>query len=76
MAKKRWKDLSPRTRKIILVGSAVDGALKAAALADLRGREDGEVNGSRRRWALALTFVNSAGVLPVVYFLRGRRTTT
>ena len=75
MAKKRWKDLSPRTRRIILVGSAVDGALKAAALADLRGREAAEVNGSKRRWTLALTFVNSAGVLPVVYFLRGRRTT-
>ncbi|GAA3529323.1 DUF5652 family protein [Nocardioides daeguensis] len=73
MAKKRWKDLSPRTRRIILVGSAVDGALKAAALADLRGRDESEVNGSRRTWALALTFVNSAGVLPVVYLLRGRR---
>lgn len=73
MAKKRWQDLSPRTRRIILVGSAVDGALKAAALADLKGRDQSEVNGSKRRWALALTFVNSAGVLPVAYFLRGRR---
>jgi hypothetical protein len=76
VATKRWKDLSPRTRKLILIGSAVDGALKAAALADLKGRDEGEVNGSKRRWALALTFVNSAGMLPVVYFLRGRRRTT
>ncbi|WGY01486.1 DUF5652 family protein [Nocardioides sp. QY071] len=76
MAKKRWTDLSPRTRKAILVGSAVDGALKAAALADLRGRDESEVNGSKRRWALALTLVNSAGVLPVVYFFRGRRSAT
>lgn len=74
MATKRWKDLSPRTRKIILVGSAVDGALRAAALADLKGRDESEVNGSKRRWALALTFVSSAGVLPAAYFLRGRRT--
>ncbi|MBM7516821.1 hypothetical protein [Nocardioides nitrophenolicus] len=73
MAKKRWQDLSPRTRTIILVGSALDGALKTAALTDLRRRDDSEVNGSKRKWALALTFVNSAGVLPAVYFVRGRR---
>ena len=76
MAKKRWRDLSPRTRKIILVTGAVDGALKAVALADLKRRDDSEINGSKRKWAMALTFVNTAGVLPVVYLVRGRRTTT
>jgi len=74
MAKKRWSDLSPRTRKLILVGSAIDTGLKAAALIDLKKRSDDEINGSRRKWGLALTFVNTAGVLPVVYFVRGRRT--
>ncbi|WP_377320529.1 DUF5652 family protein [Pimelobacter simplex] len=73
MAKKRWRDLSPRTRRIILVASAVDGALKAVALADLKRRDADEVNGSKRTWATALTLLNSAGVLPVVYFVRGRR---
>ena len=76
MAKKRWRDLSPRTRRIILVTSALDGALKVAALADLRRRRDDEVNGSKRAWALALGLVNSAGVLPVAYFARGRRTSS
>ncbi len=70
---KRWNDLDPRTRKAILVVGAVDGALKAAALIDLKRRPADEVRGSRKAWAAALTFVNSAGVLPVVYFLRGRR---
>lgn len=72
MPKKRWSDLTPRTRKAVVAGTVVDTALKAAALADLKGRADSEVRGSRRTWALALTFVNSAGVLPLVYFLRGR----
>ena len=72
---KRWSDLDPRARKAILVVGAVDGALKTVALIDLKRRSAEEVNGSRKAWAAALTFVNSAGVLPVVYFLRGRRTT-
>ncbi|MBU2694154.1 MULTISPECIES: DUF5652 family protein [Pimelobacter] len=73
MAKKRWRDLSPRTRKIILVTGAVDGALKAVALADLKRRDADEINGSKRTWATALTLLNTAGVLPIVYLVRGRR---
>jgi len=73
MAKKRWRDLSPRTRKIILLTGAVDGTLKAVALADLKRRDADEVNGSKRTWAIALTLLNTAGVLPAVYLARGRR---
>ncbi|WP_418057679.1 DUF5652 family protein [Pimelobacter simplex] len=73
MAKKRWRDLSPRTRRIILVTGAVDGALKAVALADLKRRDADEINGSKRTWATALTLLNTAGVLPIVYLVRGRR---
>ncbi|XBB65737.1 DUF5652 family protein [Nocardioides sp. WV_118_6] len=73
MAKKRWRDLSPRTRKIILVTGAVDGALKAVALADLKRRDADEINGSKGTWATALTLLNTAGVLPIVYLVRGRR---
>lgn len=73
MAKRRWSDLSPRTRRIIIVTGAVDGALKAVALADLKRRDEDQVNGSKRVWATALALVNSAGILPIVYFLRGRR---
>lgn len=72
---KRWSDLDPRARKAILVVGALDGALKTVALIDLKRRRADEVHGSRKAWVAALTFVNSAGVLPVVYFVRGRRTT-
>ncbi|KRC52892.1 MULTISPECIES: hypothetical protein [unclassified Nocardioides] len=73
MAKKRWSALDPRARKAILVAGAVDGVLRAAALIDLQRRPDDEVRGSKRRWGAALALVNSAGVLPAAYFLRGRR---
>jgi hypothetical protein len=73
MVKKRWSDLDPRARKAILVVGAVDGALKAVALIDLKRRTAAEVRGSRKAWAAALSVVSSAGVLPAAYFLRGRR---
>ena len=74
MAKKRWDELSPRTRRLIVAGGAVEGALKVAALVDLARRPSAEVRGSKVRWALAITFVNSLGAVPLAYFLRGRRT--
>ena len=52
----------------------VEGLLKVAALVDLTRRPASEVRGSKRAWATAIVLVNSAGVLPVVYFRRGRRT--
>jgi len=72
---KRWQDLSERTRRWIVVLGAVEGALKTAALADLRRRRPDEVNGSRLKWALAIVVVNSAGTVPIAYFLYGRRRT-
>lgn len=73
MAKKRWRDLSPRTRRILLAGAAFDGALKTAALIDLARRPADEVRGSRVAWAAAILLINSAGVVPITYFVRGRR---
>ena len=52
----------------------MDTSLKVAALYDLRSRPSEQVRGSKRAWGLTLAFVNSAGLLPVAYFLRGRRT--
>ena len=72
--KKRWDDLSLRTRKLILVGATVEGALKIAALVDLARRPTDEIRGSKAKWAVAIVVVNSAGALPVCYFVRGRRT--
>lgn len=74
MPKKRWSDLDERTRRLIEVGAAFEGVLKIVALVDLKRRPAREINGSKRKWATAITLVNSLGVLPVVYFLYGRRT--
>ena len=70
---RRWQDLSPRTRRLIVIGGTVDGALRIAALADLRRRPAAQVRGSKRWWGLGLGLVNSAGALPAAYFLLGRR---
>jgi len=72
MAKRKWSELSERTRRLIVVGTAVDTVLRVVALVDLARRPAGEVRGSKRGWATALAVVNSAGVVPLVYLLRGR----
>jgi dienelactone hydrolase len=38
MVRKRWHELSPRTRRLIVVGGVLEGALKAVALVDLARR--------------------------------------
>ena len=68
------RQFSPRTKKIMAAVTVVDTALKAVALADLARRDDAQVNGSKRAWGWALSLVNSLGVLPAIYFLKGRRT--
>jgi hypothetical protein len=73
VAKKRWSDLSPRSRRLVVAGSAVEGALKIAALVDLKRRPAEQVRGPKWAWATAIVLVNSLGAVPVAYFLRGRR---
>lgn len=73
MAKKRWNELGPRTRRLIVAGAAFEGTLKIAALMDLARRPADEIRGSKLRWAAAITLVNSVGAVPITYFLRGRR---
>ena len=68
-----WKDLSPRSRRLIAVGASIDAGLRLAALVDLWRRPPETVRGRRSRWALALAVVNSAGILPLAYFRFGRR---
>jgi hypothetical protein len=65
--------MNPRVRRVLLVLGSAEGLLKFLALADLRRRSEREVNGAKRKWALAISFINSAGVVPVLYFLFGRR---
>ena len=48
MGRKRWSELSPTTRRLIIVGATVEGALKSIALIDL-ARIEGASERHRRR---------------------------
>ncbi len=74
MPKRRWSDLSERTRRLIIAGAALEGVLKLLALVDLKRRPADQIRGSKARWASAVVLVNSVGAVPLAYFLRGRRT--
>ncbi len=73
MARKRWSDLSPRTKGIVIGAAAVDAALRAWALQDLGSRRKDEVNGPKLLWSTGMTLVNSVGILPLIYLLKGRK---
>ena len=73
MARARWSDLDPRRRRLILIGAAVEGGLKIAALIDLARRPARDVRGSKPLWAAAITVINSAGAVPIGYWVYGRR---
>jgi hypothetical protein len=68
--KKSWAEMTPQQRSMVVVGAAIQLALQAAALRDLRRRTAEQVNGPRWAWAAA-SFVNTIG--PVSYFVFGRR---
>jgi hypothetical protein len=68
--KKKWGEFSPRSRRLIIVTGAVEIALLAATLVDLKRRPADQIRGSKRMWT-ALAFVNIIG--PVAYFALGRR---
>lgn len=69
---KRWSDLSPRSRKLLIAAGVAEAGLKVAVLVDLRRRQPSEIRGSRRAWTAAM-LVNSAGLIPLSYFAFGRR---
>jgi hypothetical protein len=71
--RRRWRDLSEGQRRLVVLGAAVDGALKIAALADLRRRPPGQIRGKKWVWATVVALANSAGIVPLAYFLVGRR---
>jgi hypothetical protein len=73
MPKRRWSELSERTRRLIILGAAFEGVLKVLALIDLKRRPAAEIRGSKAKWAAAVVLVNSVGTLPIAYFLCGRR---
>ena len=69
----RWSELSTRTRRLILVGATAEGMLKIAALVDLWRRPADQVRGRKWVWAASVALANSAGTIPVSYFVFGRR---
>jgi hypothetical protein len=69
---KRWSALSPRTRRLIVAAAVAEAGLKAAVLIDLRRRPADQVRGPKRAWAMSMA-VNSAGLIPLAYFVLGRR---
>ena len=71
--RRRWSDLSERQRRLLLAGAVMEGILKLGALNDLRRRPAAEVRGRKWVWATVVTLANSAGVVPLAYFLFGRR---
>ena len=72
-ARRRWSDLSKRTRILLIAAAAADGALRVAALIDIKRRPAGQIRGGKGVWAAAVAVVNSAGILPISYFVFGRR---
>jgi hypothetical protein len=71
--KRRWSDLSGRTRAFIIVAAIAEGCLKAAALVDLKRRPASQVRGPKWLWAAFVVVVNSFGGAPLCYFVLGRR---
>ena len=72
-ARRKWSDLSGRTRTLIITVAVADGVLKAAALIDMKRRPASQIRGPKWVWAPVVTLVNSAGVVPISYFVFGRR---
>ena len=70
MSVRRWEDLSPAQRALIVVLGSVQLSLAAAAWADLARRPAAEVNGRKGLWAAAIA-VNWLG--PLAWFRWGRR---
>jgi hypothetical protein len=73
VTRKKWGELDPRTRRLLIVGALFEGSLKIAALIDLARRPASEVRGSKIRWAVAIVLINSLGALPITYLVHGRR---
>jgi hypothetical protein len=65
-----WGSLSARTRRLIVVGGAIEFGFKVAALRDIYRRADEEIRGNKWVWVGAQT-INTFG--PISYFVFGRR---
>jgi hypothetical protein len=68
--RRRWQDLSPANRALIVTGATVQLCLLTAAQLDIRKRTPEQLNGPRWLWVV-VSFVNFVG--PIAYFVLGRR---
>jgi hypothetical protein len=71
--KRRWSDLSKRTRRLLIVAAAAEGSLKAAALIDIKRRPASQIRGPKWIWAAIVVVINSFGAAPISYFAFGRQ---
>ena len=72
--RRRWSDLSPGTRRLIIVTAVAESIIKGAALIDIKRRPASQIRGPKWLWVPVIIVVNSAGLVPMSYFLFGRRT--
>jgi hypothetical protein len=72
-ARGHWSDLSERDRRLLTIAAVAEGILKLVALIDIKRRPASQIRGPKWLWATAVTVVSSAGVVPISYFLFGRR---
>jgi hypothetical protein len=72
-ARKKWSDLSERTRKLLITAAVAEGTLRVAALIDIKRRPASQIRGRKWMWAAVVAVVSSAGILPISYFVFGRR---
>lgn len=69
MRRKKWSELTPKQRGLILALASVEVALTATAAVDLIRRPSEQVRGSKAAWAAGL-LVQPVG--PVAYLIAGR----
>jgi hypothetical protein len=72
-ASKQWSDLSERNRRLLIAAAVADGTLRIAALIDIKRRPASQIRGRKWIWATAVAIVSSSGILPISYFVFGRR---
>jgi hypothetical protein len=69
----RWGGLSPGRRRLLVVMGVAEGILKIVALVDLKRQPASQVRGRKWNWAAVIATVSSAGLVPLSYFVVGRR---
>ncbi len=73
MAGLKWSELSKRNQRLLIAAAVVETSLKAAALIDIKRRPASQIRGPKWAWIPAVSLINAAGLVPIAYFLFGRR---